>query len=224
MSPTERDLASSAEQGLHTFLVFYRQKDARTDAMVAALKRNLSETDQAAISYVAVTDPAQKALVAKYGVSRAPMPLTMALAPNGAITAMFPGSIDDAKFATAFVTPAEADSLQALQQRKLVFITISTGRSSSPHAAIQGFSNDPDFSGRMQVIALDANDPTEREFLDDLKIVPGDPQTPAMIVLAPPGVLVGRFAAGTSKGEITAALAAANKCCDDPNCKHGARK
>ena len=36
-----------------------------------------------------VGDPAEKALVEKFGVSRSPLPLTLAVAPNGAITGVF---------------------------------------------------------------------------------------------------------------------------------------
>lgn len=216
---------SSAEQDRYTFVLFYRQQDGPTDEMVESLKRNLADkADVATITYVLVTDPAQKAIVAKYGVARAPMPLTMALAPNGAITAMFPGSIDDAKFPTAFVTPAEAHSLQALQQHKLVFITVSYVRNGGAPQALQGFNTDPHFRDRMAVVALNANDPDESDFLADLQVTTGDPQSPAMIVLAPPGVLVGRFGAMASKDEIAAAIASANKCCDDANCKHNNRK
>jgi hypothetical protein len=38
--------------------------------------------------------------------------------------------------------------------------------------------------------------------------------------MAPPGVMVGMFPATASLGELAAALAAASKCCEDPNCKH----
>jgi len=219
------DALNSAEQDRYTFLLFYRQQDGPTDEMVEALKRNLADKpDLATILYVPVTDPAQRAIVAKYGVARAPMPLTMALAPNGAITAMFPGSIDDAKFLTAFVTPAEAHTLQALQQHKIVFITVSDSRNSGTPQALQGFNTDPHFRDRMTVVALNANDPAESGFMADLQVTSGEPQSPAMIVLAPPGVLVGRFGATASKDEIAAAIASSNKCCDDANCKHNNRK
>ena len=41
-----------------------------------------------------------------------------------------------------------------------------------------------------------------------------------VVVLAPPGVLVGKFPATATAAEIAAKLHAAGKCCDDPNCKH----
>jgi hypothetical protein len=40
------------------------------------------------------------------------------------------------------------------------------------------------------------------------------------VVLAPPGVLVGKFPASATSDQIGAALHAAGKCCNDPNCKH----
>ena len=43
---------------------------------------------------------------------------------------------------------------------------------------------------------------------------------PVVIFMAPPGALVGRFAASASKEDLARALHAAGKCCSDPNCKH----
>jgi hypothetical protein len=41
-----------------------------------------------------------------------------------------------------------------------------------------------------------------------------------LVIMAPPGVLVGKFAAATTRDQIVTKLHAAGKCCDDPNCKH----
>ncbi len=62
--------------------------------------------------------------------------------------------------------------------------------------------------------------PLERKFLDDLEIQPNTPSANSMVVLAPPGVMVGKFASTASKDEIAGAIAEAGKCCEDPNCKH----
>ena len=39
-------------------------------------------------------------------------------------------------------------------------------------------------------------------------------------LLAPPGVLIGKYNSAATKNEVMAALHKAGKCCDDPNCKH----
>ncbi|MBX3411484.1 MAG: hypothetical protein KF708_02110 [Pirellulales bacterium] len=224
-SSAERQIVQAAEKGQYSFIMFYRAKDKAADAMASSVARNLSRyPERGTATYVSIADPAQKGLVAKYGVARAPMPLTVALAPNGAITAMFPSELADDKFASAFVTPAEADALLALQQKKLVFIAISTSPNEGTPAAVADFRKDPHFRDRMQLVALNPQDAEEQEFLADLQVTNDNPASAAMIVLAPPGVMIGRFPLTASKDEIAAKIAAADKCCDDENCKHRARK
>jgi hypothetical protein len=46
----------------------------------------------------------------------------------------------------------------------------------------------------------------------------------AVVIMAPPGVLVGKFANNVTKDDITTKLHAAGKCCNDPNCKHNKAK
>ena len=41
-----------------------------------------------------------------------------------------------------------------------------------------------------------------------------------IVVLAPPGVLVGKYQGTVSTEQIATDLHAAGKCCNDPNCKH----
>jgi len=220
----EGEVAAAAEQGRYSFIVFYRQQDPATDEMVDTIKRNVANrTSEAAVHYVPVTDPNHKAVIAKYGVSRAPMPVTVAVAPNGAITGVFPTKVSDQKLQNAFVSQAEANSLLALQQKKLVFITVSSSAAQPSIPAVASFTNDPHFKNRMTVVALDAADEAERAFLTDLQVNSENDPT-ALVVLAPPAVLVGRFPATATKSEIATAIGAANKCCEDPNCKHNAGK
>lgn len=220
-SRAQLELAETAQQGRFAFLVFFRKKDNATDGMVATLRQNLADKgDMASITYVQIADPAEQGLVKQYGVGRAPLPLTVALAPNGAMTAIHPRRIAKENIEAAFVSPAAADSLKALQEQKLVFITVSDSDLAAKPVAIQGFSSDPHFQNRMRVISLDANDASERKFLDDLEIQPNTPSANSLVVLAPPGVMVGKFASTATKDEIAGAIAEAGKCCDDPNCKH----
>ena len=48
----------------------------------------------------------------KFGVSRAPMPLVLALAPNGAITKGFPIKFDEKQLREGFVSPCTAKCLK----------------------------------------------------------------------------------------------------------------
>ncbi len=89
-SKAQATLEQASKDGKTTFLMFFKQQDAASNAMAATLKEGLADkTEQAVVAYVQITNPAEQALVAKYDVSRAPMPMIIALAPNGAMTGMF---------------------------------------------------------------------------------------------------------------------------------------
>jgi hypothetical protein len=53
-----------------------------------------------------------------------------------------------------------------------------------------------------------------------MELSPRDVHESMLVVMAPPGVLVGKFIGSTTKDQIAAQLHAAGKCCNDPNCKH----
>ena len=77
---------------------------------------------------IRVTDPAEAGIVTRFGVSQAPMPLVLVLAPNGAVTASFPGKFTKEQLLGAFGTPSMERLLGALQQGKLALLCLQNGR------------------------------------------------------------------------------------------------
>jgi hypothetical protein len=212
------DQAASDQQ--YIFLIFYKQDTPTARAMVQTVKAGLAKREnQATLAFVQVSDPAEKALVARYGVSRAPMPLTLAIAPNGAITGMFAQRVTAQAIDNAFVTPAMTRVMKSLQEGKLVFVCAHDSAQSVVPAAIKDFQADPHFRERVATVTLQLKDPAEIKFVNQMQIDSKTAET-TMVLLAPPGVMVGKFDPRTSKDDIAAALAKAGKCCDDPNCKH----
>lgn len=219
-SKAQATLEQAGKDGKYTFLMFYKTTDAASNAMAATLKEALAEkSEQAVIAYVPVGNAAEQALVAKYDVSRAPMPLTVAVAPNGAMTGMFAQRVTADKIDEAFVTPTMMVTMKNLQDGKLVLVTVQGSAKGAAPVAIKDFQSDPHFKDRIVTIGMTAADPQEEKFCGQMKIDPKAKVTHT-VLLAPPGVMVGKFDAVASKDEIAAALAKAGKCCDDPNCKH----
>lgn len=209
---------AAAEQP-YAFLVFYKHNDGATQAMASALQEALAtRADQATVKYVQVGDPAQQALVEQYDVARAPMPLTVAVAPNGAITGMFAKQVTPQKIAGAFVTPTMMFTMKSLQQGKLVLVSAHGSANAPAPPAIGELQADPEFKGRVASVAMQVSDPREAKFAQQMKLDPQAADT-RTVVIAPPGVMVGQFRANASKEAIVTALAKAGKCCDDPNCK-----
>ncbi|WLD13572.1 hypothetical protein [Planctellipticum variicoloris] len=210
----------AAQDGKYTFLMFYKQKDAASNAMATTLKDAVAgKSEQVVAAYVQVGNPGDQALVAKYDVSRAPMPMIIALAPNGAMTGMFAQKVTAETLSEAFVTPTMMFAMKNLQENKLVLVTVQGLAKAPAPVAIKDFQGDPHFKGRIVTASMSADDPREGKFVGQMQI---DSKAKAThtVLLAPPGVMVGKFDAGASKDEIAAALAKAGKCCDDPNCKH----
>jgi hypothetical protein len=169
---------------------------------------------------VNVNDAANKAVVAKYGVSRAPMPLALCVANNGAITAIFTRRPNDVQLDRAICTPAMVTATKALQDKKIVVVHVkATEDAPLPYGALD-FTTDPDFMVRATVVDVLATDTNEARFLTDLGLNSASVRESSVVVMAPPAVLVGKFSAAATKDDIISKLHAAGKCCDDPNCKH----
>jgi hypothetical protein len=64
--------------------------------------------------------------------------------------------------------------------------------------------------------------PDEARLLKQMQVDPRQVRTPLAALLAPPGVLIGKYNTTATKDEVAAALHKAGKCCNDPNCRHGA--
>jgi hypothetical protein len=219
-SKAEHALEAAARQGKYTFLLFHRSQDAATEAMAQRLTKSVAgREEQVSMAYVNVAEPGEKAIIEKFGVNRAPLPLTLAIAPNGAITGVFQKLSADA-VEQAIVTPAMMESMKALQEGKIVLVCVHpTARSAVPQAVL-GIEKHPHYKGRTTVISLLASDPAESKFLAQMKIGAASVRDVTTAVLAPPGVLVEKFGATATSYEIDAALVKAGKCCDDENCKH----
>ncbi len=218
--PSNRPSTVAPVEGKYTFLVFYKQNDAATQAMTADLKSGMAKRKEVATAaFIRVDDPAQKELVTKYGVSRAPLPLLVAVAPNGAMTGMFQKKIPAEGLDGVFVTPTMMVTMKALQAGKIVLVTVAGSVPAIAPPAVNAFLSDPHFKDRLATVSMTAADPLEAKFIAQMQIASNVVETQT-VLLAPPGVLVGKFNATTTKDIIAAALAKAGKCCDDPNCKH----
>lgn len=137
-SVTEGAAATSASKGLtalesaaradkYLFLFFWRDQNSQTDAMWEALQSAMARHGSRAESMaVRVSDPAEQAVVSKFGVDRAPLPLVLAVAPNGAVTKGFSAAFTEEQAAQAFVSPATARVLMGLQSRKLVLVCVQS--------------------------------------------------------------------------------------------------
>jgi len=206
----------AAKANKYMFVFFYRDEDEPTKAARKAFDAALGKLADRALSVaVNVTDPLEREVVVKYGLDRAPTPLVLALAPNGAVTRSFAGPLIESQLETAFVSPCMQKSLKALQDRKLVFICVQNGKTQHNAEATQGvkeFAADAQYAKTTEIIALDPADAAEESFLTRLKV---DPQTEEAVTvfLAPPGTIVGTYKGEIKKDVLVAAAKTAAKGC-----------
>lgn len=221
-SPSQSAQADAASKGKYGFFIFYREDNDATRAMAQVVSELATQRpNEVAPIFVQVTNPAEGPTVRQFNLERAPLPLVLVAAPNGAVTGAYPQRVTADQLTASFVTPAMSHCMKSMQQGRLVFLCVQTTPQASVPQGVAEFLSDPQFQARTDVVAVQAADPAEVQLLKELAVNPTDPNGTNTVFFAPPGVLVGKFTASTNKAELATALHNAGKCCDDPNCKHG---
>lgn len=209
----------------YVFLFFWKEKGSQADKMLGILQPAVAKmADTAEVVSIQVTDPAEKKIVDKYGVSRAPMPMVLAVAPCGAITKAFIKPFDEKELRTAFVSDGTQRCLKALQDGKLVFVCVvdqaSTKEPAPVPKGVEDFKADEKYGGSVEVVVISVRDTAEATFLKELEV--GAKAAPVTVFLAPPGALIGTFDNTTTKETFAAKLAAAqSSCCPGGKCGPG---
>ncbi len=172
-----------------------------------------------------VNDPAESQIVQKFDLKRAPMPLALVVAPNGAIMGGFPGSFTEEQLIGSLSSVGVSECLKALQDRKLVFLCLQNDQTSDNHTALKGimdFKADSRFGNASEVVIINPQDPTEQSFLKQLGVkVDGSQAITVMIV--PPADIVGQYQGATLKESFVSDLkkATSGSCCPGGCCPNG---
>ena len=216
-------LEAAATDGKFTFIVFTKGDSPSNAGMLKTVRDGIAtRAEQSTWLTADANAPAEKAFVEKFGVSRSPMPITIAIAPNGAVTGIFPKTIKDEQLTASIVPPIMMKCMKSLQEQKLVFVccTRKADQEAQAPTGVLQLQLDPHFKGRIETVSMRVDDKTESRFLEQMKIEPEKIAEPYAVLLAPPGVLIGHYGAKATADEIGAAIHKSGKCCDDPNCKH----
>jgi hypothetical protein len=145
-------LSKAAQANKYLFIFFYkdsgkgvvggllgrdnkRQTEAMGAVFEAAAVKSAGKADSVRVN---VQDPAEKAIVDKFDVSRAPVPLALVVAPNGAITGGFPGKFEESQLLGAFASPGMEKCLKVLQDNKLVFLCVQNDGTRANQEAMKG--------------------------------------------------------------------------------------
>ena len=109
--------------------------------------------------------------------------------------------------------------MKALQDQQLVLLCIQPRADVPVPGGVAQFQADELYRERTQLVTIEAGDPAEAQFVSQLN-VPTTTATTVTALMAPPGVLLGTYGSDVTHATLAERLAAAGKCCDDPNCRH----
>ena len=215
---------SAARSGKYLFIFFWKANDKQSQTMYGVFQSTMKKWAESTDSIgVNVTYADERPVVDKFGVSRAPMPLVVALAPNGAITKGFPSKFNENQLREAFVSPCTAKCLKCMQDRKLVLLCVQNEKTQFTQAAMtaaRNFKADARYAKATEIVTVNPEDRAEAAFLQDLKVDPRTSQA-VTVVLAPPGQPVASFVGVVTKDQIVAKVQAgpcANGQCGPGGC------
>ncbi|WP_417738326.1 hypothetical protein [Rosistilla oblonga] len=220
--PADAALHNAARDGKYLFVYFWKQNDQQTQSMQGVFDQATGQmTDVANAIRVNITDPSNASIVEKFGVSRAPMPLSLAIAPNGAVTQGLPVSFNENQLREAVVSQGTADCLKAMQDRKLVLLFVKQNIDAAAFQGARELTQDERFSASTQIINIDPTDASEQSFLQSLK-VDASAGNGVLVVMTPAGQPVATIAENATKDQIIQRLTAAStSCCPDGKCAPG---
>jgi hypothetical protein len=220
-SAVQKTLNAAGQQGRFTFIVFSKEDTPAAQEMLQAVNQSAERRrSKAVVTTARVNDPAERELVTRFGIGRAPMPLTVAVAPNGAVTGIFPKKFTEDNMEAAIVTPTMTRCMRMLQDKKLVFVLVAASGQPEAPLGVKALQTDAQFRDRIVFATLRMDDPAEERFVKQMKLNPDQVAGPYAVLIAPPGVMVGHFDSEASAAQIAAAIHKSGQCCDDPNCKH----
>jgi len=218
-SPTaskgEAALKEASGAGKHLYLFFYSEDNEATREVRKSFEATLAKLTDVA-QYVALNKdaPEEKALVAKYRLEAAPMPLILVVAPNGVITQACIGRyLSEEDLRAGIASPAQQKVLKALQDKKLVLVCAYDKTVPADGPAMKGineFRADARYAALTEVVRVDPTDAAEAGFMGQLGIDPKDASSRAVtLVLAPPRSLLKRFNGVVTKDGLLGALTSA---------------
>jgi len=226
-SVAQAAIKKAAEAKRHLFLFVSESENEETATARRVLEAAAAKLgDKADLAFIKRGDAAEKDTVEKFQLARAPMPIVLAFAPNGAITgAYFGEKLKDPQLQDSIASEAEQQCMKALQDGKLVFVFAQNGTTTSNDAAMKGvndFKADAKYAKLTEVVTIDPAAAAEQPFLTKLKIDPKTTEATTAFI-APPGSIISKVNGATTKDALVASLTAASSGgCGPKGCGPGA--
>ncbi len=208
----------------YLYLFFYKEQNDKTAKLQAVFDQTMQKLGEKVKSAkVNVKSASEQSVVDQFNLKRAPMPFVLVLAPSGAITGGF-STFNEEQLLNSQISMGAAHALKALQDHKLLILTLQNSRTTSNQEALSGineFKADPRYSEATVIITLDPSDPQEQKFLNQLNLDTHLAQA-TTVLIAPPAEIIGKYQGPTHKAQMVADVQkAASGCCPDGCCPGG---
>lgn len=215
-TPAEKAIRTAAGKKRYVFITFYKKGDAAGNKMLATAKSIQSKlASRADFVTVSVGDTANQPLVKRFAVDRAAIPVALVVAPNGAITAAYQKEITAAAVSEAFVSDGQAAVLKVLQSGKLTLVCLQNGKTKynkESMTAADGMKADKTLAGVVEIVKIDPANKAESKFLQLCKVNTASANSQVMMII-PPGKILGTFDGNTTKDKLMASLQSAMASC-----------
>jgi hypothetical protein len=221
--PSLRDAAAAlkhaANRKKYLFLLFYEPGDERGEQICKTFVAAEKALGSKALFYAAdVSDDKEQATVQQYQADQATLPLTLAIAPNGAIVKAFVGeAVDQEALAKSFVSAKLAEVQKALQDKKMVLLCAQgkhTQHNAESLQAARAVADDESMQGGIAVVSADPDNPGSKDLWKHLK-VDANLEQATVFILIPPSTLGGKVEGATDKAKLLAAVQGARSSCGD---------
>lgn len=210
-------IESANKSGLAVFLVITDPGNVNTQKALDIANQAHSKYLKSEVIQMNRSDAANKDLVAKYGVSGAPLPLILVIASNSVVTGGFTSYQATADLlVNAIPSPVKADVMKALSAGKSVFLVVSSKNMKEKTSVMNTCQQACiEMDNNTKLIGLDLDDQKEKTFITELKIDQAitSPQT---FVINSKGQITGTFNDDVNTTTLVASakkLPAAKGCC-----------
>jgi competence protein ComGC len=198
-------IVNANKSGLTVFLVITDPGNTNTQQALDIANQAHTQYQKSEVIQMNRSDAANQALVAKYGVSKAPLPLILVIASNGVVTGGFASYQATADLLISVVpSPVKADVMKALSDGKSVFLVVSSKNMKEKDEVMNTCQQACiEMQNNTKLIALDLNDQKEKAFITEMKIDPAitSPQT---FVINSKGQITGTFNDDVNTTELVA--------------------
>jgi len=215
LATTAEELEKAASKGKTVFLVVTEPTVNGTEAARELARTAGKQVKNSTVIELNRIDQANAALVTKYRLTAAPVPLILVIARNGAIAGGLPAaSVTSEQLVKMAPTAKKAEVLKAVQDGQSVLITAaSKGMLMETSVSSACATACGQMQGKCTSIKINLDDDDELPFLNELKINPQS-REPVTVVINAQGQVTGSFAGGVEVGNLVqAATKKAGGCC-----------